>query len=82
VAPDQRGYGDTDAPDEVEAYDVINLVADLVGLVQALGEDRAFLVGHDWGAIVAAPAALLRPDMFCALGLLSVPYLPRQKLRP
>jgi pimeloyl-ACP methyl ester carboxylesterase len=79
VAPDQRGYGDTDAPDEVEAYDIINLVADLVGLVQALGEDRAFLVGHDWGAIVAAPAALLRPDMFRALGLLSVPYLPRQK---
>ena len=82
VAPDQRGYGDTDAPDEVEAYDIINLVADLVGLVQALGEDRAFLVGHDWGAMVAAPAALLRPDMFRALGLLSVPYLPRQKLRP
>ena len=70
VAPDQRGYGDTDAPDEVEAYDIINLVADLVGLVQALGEDRAFLVGHDWGAIVAAPAALLRPAMFRALGLL------------
>ena len=67
VAPDQRGYGNTDAPDEVEACDIINLVADLVGLVQALGEDRAFLVGHDWGAIVAAPAALLRPDMFRAL---------------
>ena len=82
VAPDQRGYGDTDAPDEVEAYDIINLVADLVGLVQALGADRAFLVGHDWGSIVAAPAALLRPDMFRALGLLSVPYLARQKLRP
>jgi len=82
VAPDQRGYGDTDAPDEIEAFDIINLVADLVGLVQALGEDRAFLVGHDWGAIVAAPAALVRPDMFRALGLLSVPYVPRQKLRP
>jgi pimeloyl-ACP methyl ester carboxylesterase len=46
------------AMEKPEAYDIINLVADLVALVQALGEDRAFLVGHDWGAIVAAPAVV------------------------
>jgi pimeloyl-ACP methyl ester carboxylesterase len=82
VAPDQRGYGETDAPDEVETYDILNLIADVVGLVQSLGEDRAFIVGHDVGSGVAQSAALLRPDMFRALGLLSVPYLSRQKLRP
>ncbi|CAB3760331.1 epoxide hydrolase [Burkholderia sp. MSh2] len=82
VAMDQRGYGDTDSPQAVESYNVLNLVADLVGLVHALGEERATLVGHDWGAMVVAPAALLRPDMFDRLALLSVPYLPRQVLRP
>lgn len=82
VAPDQRGYGLTDAPAEIEAYNILELCGDLVGLVGALGADDALLIGHDWGAIVAATAALLRPDMFHALGLLSVPYIPRQKLRP
>ena len=82
VAPDQRGYGFTDAPDDVASYDILHLVADLVGLVHALGEQRAYLVGHDWGSIVAASAGLLRPDMFRALGLLSVPYLPRRAHSP
>jgi pimeloyl-ACP methyl ester carboxylesterase len=82
VAPDQRGYGQTDAPVAVEAYDILNLTGDLVGLVNALGEAHAILVGHDWGSLVAAAAALLRPDMFRALGLLSVPYLPRRRVRP
>jgi pimeloyl-ACP methyl ester carboxylesterase len=82
VAPDQRGYGDTDAPDDVESYTHFNLVADLVGLVHALGEDSAFIVGHDVGSAVAASASLLRPDVFRALALLSVPYMSRSKLRP
>jgi pimeloyl-ACP methyl ester carboxylesterase len=82
VAPDQRGYGLTDAPSAVEAYDIFQLAGDLVGLVHALGETQAVLIGHDWGSILAAPTALMRPDMFWALGLLSVPYLPRQAVRP
>ncbi len=82
VAPDQRGYGLTDAPESVEAYDILNLVGDLVGLVRAHGEERAILIGHDWGAAVAAYAALLRPDLFPVLGLLSVPYMPRRSVRP
>ncbi|MDN7179487.1 alpha/beta hydrolase [Caballeronia sp. SEWSISQ10-4 2] len=82
VAPDQRGYGLTDAPEAVESYDVLNLVGDLVGLVKALGEEQAILIGHDWGAAVAAYAALLRPDLFPTLGLLSVPYAPRRPTRP
>jgi pimeloyl-ACP methyl ester carboxylesterase len=77
AAPDQRGYGHTDRPEAVEAYHVLQLAADAVGLVHALGEERAAIVGHDWGAAVAWHAALLRPDVFYAVALLSVPYLPR-----
>lgn len=77
VAPDQRGYGGTDKPEAVDAYDIFTLTADIVGLVAALGETSAVVVGHDWGAPVAWHCGLLRPDVFRAVGLLSVPYLPR-----
>ncbi len=82
VAPDQRGYGASDAPGEVDAYDIAQLTADMAGLVSALGEQRAVVIGHDWGSVVATHAALLRPDVFHALGLLSVPYVPRRTTRP
>ena len=77
VAPDQRGYGQTDKPEAIEAYNILQLTGDIVGLVSALGEEKAIIVGHDWGAPVAWHCALLRPDIFHALGLLSVPYLAR-----
>src|SRR3954468_11020864 len=48
VAPDPRGYGQTESPEPIEAYDILHLVADIVGLVQALGRDEAVVVGHDW----------------------------------
>ncbi len=79
VAPDQRGYGQTDQPEAVEAYDIFQLTGDIAGLVNALCEDKAIIIGHDWGANVASHCALLRPDIFHAIGLLSVPYLPRSQ---
>jgi pimeloyl-ACP methyl ester carboxylesterase len=82
VAPDQRGYGRTDRPEPIEAYDLFQLTGDIVGLVQALGEEQAVIVGHDWGAPVAWFCGLLRPDVFRAVGLLSVPYHPRDNVRP
>src|SRR5262245_9378106 len=82
VAPDQRGYGQTDCPDAIDAYTLLHLTGDMVGLVQALGEEQAVIIGHDWGAQVAWSCALLRPDLFSALGLLSVPYVPRPDIRP
>ncbi|MFN0146938.1 MAG: alpha/beta fold hydrolase [Dehalococcoidia bacterium] len=83
VAPDQRGYGQTDAPEEIAQYSQFHLVGDIVGLLDALGEPTAVIAGHDWGAPVAWNAGLWRPDRFSAVIGLSVPYYPRGgKVKP
>lgn len=76
VAPDMRGYGDTGGPDAMDQYTLHQLVGDIVGLVHSLGETKAVIVGHDWGAGVAWHAALTRPDMFRAVCAMSVPFPP------
>ncbi|MGD3106074.1 alpha/beta fold hydrolase [Streptomyces sp. YGL11-2] len=82
VAIDVRGYGRSSRPANVDAYRMRNLVEDNVAVVHALGERTAVVVGHDWGSPIAAHSALLRPDVFRAVGLLSVPYTPRGGHRP
>ena len=82
VAPDMRGFGRTEAPDDVAAYTIFHNVGDMVALVAALGEKRAAIVGHDWGAPVAWHAALLRPDIFTAVAGLSVPHRKRGRGAP
>jgi pimeloyl-ACP methyl ester carboxylesterase len=82
VAPDMRGYGQTDRPDEIDKYTLLHLVGDMVGLLDALGAESAVIAGHDWGAPVAWHAALLRPDRFRAIIALSVPFRPRGPVRP
>ncbi|MBB5937246.1 alpha/beta fold hydrolase [Streptomyces zagrosensis] len=82
AAIDVRGYGRSSKPAGIEAYRMLDLVADSAAVVAALGERTAVIVGHDWGANIAANAALLRPDVFTALGMLSVPYAPRGGPRP
>ena len=82
VAPDMRGYGQTDQPAEIDQYTLLHLVGDMVGLADALGGGPAVIAGHDWGAPVAWHAALLRPDRFRAVIGLSVPYRPRGSVRP
>lgn len=82
VAPDMRGYGQTDRPDPIDQYTLLHLVGDMVGLLDAFGADRAVIAGHDWGAPVAWQAALLRPDRFRGVVGLSVPFLPRGRERP
>src|SRR5919199_931083 len=77
VAPDQRGYGQTDRPADVRAYTQLHLVGDVIGVLDALGEQQAVIVGHDWGAPVAWNTALLRPDRVRGVAALSVPYRPR-----
>jgi pimeloyl-ACP methyl ester carboxylesterase len=82
VAPDMRGYGDTDRPADIERYTLLHLVGDMVGVLDALGEKQAVIAGHDWGAPVAWHAALMRPDRFRAVIGLSVPYRPRGSVAP
>lgn len=82
VAPDMRGFGRTSAPADVAAYSIFDHVGDVVALVAALGEKRAVIVGHDWGAPVAWHAAMFRPDVFSAVAGLSVPPPFRGRGRP
>lgn len=82
VAPDMRGYGQTEAPADIGAYSILHLVGDMVGLVAALGARQAMIVGHDWGAPVAWTSALLRPDIFRAVAGMSVPHRLRGPAPP
>ncbi|MCZ6465320.1 MAG: alpha/beta hydrolase, partial [Proteobacteria bacterium] len=84
VAPDMRGYGQTDCPESIDDFSIFHLVGDVVGLTEALGggNREATIVGHDWGALVAWSAALLRPDRFPSVVGMSVPYIPRMPMRP
>ena len=82
VAPDMRGYGGTSAPEDINAYTLFDLVGDVVGLVDALGEKQAVVVGHDWGAPVAWHCAMFRPDIFTKVAGLSVPPPLRGRGRP
>jgi pimeloyl-ACP methyl ester carboxylesterase len=82
VAPDMRGYGQTEAPPELDRYTLLHSVGDMLGLLDALGVERAVIVGHDWGALVAWLAAQLRPDRFPAVIALSVPFRAREAARP
>jgi pimeloyl-ACP methyl ester carboxylesterase len=67
VAPDLRGFGETDKPAGVEEYRMRRLVGDVVGLLDALGVERAAVVGHDWGAALAWAVAIFVPDRVARL---------------
>ena len=82
VAPDMRGYGETDKPAEVDDYDIVHLAGDMVGILDAVGEETAIMVGHDWGSIVAWNTVLLHPQRFSALIAMSVPYGGRARQSP
>jgi pimeloyl-ACP methyl ester carboxylesterase len=82
AAPDQRGYGGTERPEDIGRYTMLHLVGDVVGLLDALGEEQAVVVGHDWGAPVAWHTALLRPDRVRGVVGLSVPFVPRGPVPP
>ena len=76
VALDVRGYGRSSKPTRVSDYRMVNKVADVVGLVEALDCGLVTIVGHDWGAPIAWNSALLRPDLFRGVAGISVPYAP------
>jgi pimeloyl-ACP methyl ester carboxylesterase len=82
IAPDMRGYGRSSRPEAVEAYDVLCLCDDMVGLLDALGERRAVFVGHDWGAALVWQLAVVHPERVEAVVGMSVPFLPRPPAPP
>ncbi|MCL6654038.1 epoxide hydrolase [Agrobacterium rubi] len=82
VAPDMRGYGQTEAPLDSAQFTVFDLVGDMVSLVNALGEDKATFIGNDWGATVAWQAALLRPDRFHKVVAMGVPMMVPPPVAP
>jgi len=77
IAPNQRGYGATDKPEPVEAYDIRHLCGDMAGLLDALGLEKAIFVGHDWGGPVVWNMPLLHPDRVAGVVGMSVPFSPR-----
>jgi len=82
IAPDMRGFGQSSRPQEVGAYDVVSLCGDMTALLDALGEDSAIFVGHDWGASLVWSLALLQPARVRAVAGLSVPFVPRAPAAP
>jgi pimeloyl-ACP methyl ester carboxylesterase len=82
VAADMRGFGRSSAPAETDAYDVVSLCGDMTGLLDALGEESAVFVGHDWGASLVWSLAVLAPVRVRAVAGLSVPFVPRAPAAP
>jgi pimeloyl-ACP methyl ester carboxylesterase len=77
-----RGYGGSTIPDAIEDYNILELAADVAGIVNALNEESATLVGHDWGAPIVWQTALLYPDTINAVVGMSVPFRGRSQSRP
>ena len=82
IAPDQRGYGLTKGPSEVEAYDIEALTGDLVGLLEHLGVEKAIFCGHDWGGIVVWQMPLRHPDRVAGVIGVNTPFMPRSPIDP
>ena len=73
-APDLRGYGQSDRPPAVQDYAIEKLLDDVSGLIAASGARETFLVGHDWGGIVAWYFAMRRPEQIARLGIMNLPH--------
>lgn len=82
IAPDLRGYGGTDAPADPAAYDRATTVADMTGLLDTLGIDRAVFAGHDFGASLTWDLPLWAPDRVAGVIVLSVPLMARSPVPP
>ncbi|KAL5557624.1 hypothetical protein UlMin_039860 [Ulmus minor] len=77
VAPDLRGYGDSDSPLNPTSYTIFHIVGDLIGLIDHFHQQKAYIVGIDWGAVAGWHLSLVRPDRVLGLVTLCVPYIPR-----
>lgn len=82
LAPDQRGYGGSSKPAAIEDYNIVALCDDIAGVLDDAGAERAVIVGHDWGAMVAWTFPLLHPDRVSGVVGMSVPAVPRPHAPP
>lgn len=82
LAPDQRGYGLTSAPDKIQDYDIHHLTGDLVGLLDAYGIEKAIFAGHDWGGFVVWAMPQLHSTRVAGIIGLNTPHLPRAPMDP
>ena len=69
-----RGYSESDKPDGVDAYRIEAIASDVAGLVRALGREKAFVVGHDWGGLIAWHVAQQHPEIVERLAILNMPH--------
>jgi len=80
LAIDVRGYGQSSKPFEVEKYDMLSLIGDIIGIINSEKEENAILIGHDWGAPICWSTAALHPDKIKAVIGLSIPHARRGKI--
>jgi pimeloyl-ACP methyl ester carboxylesterase len=82
IAPDMRGFGRSETPDEIEAYDIVELCGDVARVLDDRALERAAVVGHDWGATVAWHFALMHPERTACVAGISVPLVPNPRAAP
>jgi pimeloyl-ACP methyl ester carboxylesterase len=82
IAPDMRGYGQTDKPEVIGDYDIHHLIGDMTGLLDELGLGKAVIVGHDWGGVIVWQMALMQPDRVERVIGLNTPFSSRSKIKP
>jgi epoxide hydrolase 4 len=74
IAPDMRGYGETEKPREIDKYRIDNLVRDIIELIHSFGKKKAIIVGHDWGAIIGWSIAMIAPSVIEKLIIMNAPH--------
>lgn len=82
IAPDQRGYGRTSIPPNIDDYHIDELIGDITGLLDSLELETAIFVGHDWGAFVLWHMSLLCPERMERQAILNIPFWPRPPVDP
>lgn len=80
VVPDVRGYGGSDKPEPIEAYDMASMIGDVLGLIDHFDVTQSVLIGHDWGAPIVWNTTALHADRVRAVIAMSVPYAPRGRI--
>jgi pimeloyl-ACP methyl ester carboxylesterase len=75
IAPNQRGYADSDSPEEIEAFDLVHLTDDIAALLDALDVEKAVFAGHDWGGFVSWAMPVLHPDRCLGAIGVNTPYV-------